>query len=34
LASVPEQIYEALDLVGFLPLFRIFDEKVSAVGSF
>lgn len=34
LANVPERIYEALDLVGFLPLFEIFDEVTEAVGSF
>jgi anti-sigma B factor antagonist len=34
LASVPEKIYDVLDLAGFLPLFRFFDEVVDAVGSF
>lgn len=34
LADVPEQIYEAFDLAGFVPLFRFFDETVEAVGSF
>jgi anti-sigma B factor antagonist len=34
LATVPPRIHETLDLVGFLPLFRIFDDVVEAVGSF
>jgi anti-sigma B factor antagonist len=34
LASVPQRIYEALDLAGFLPLFKFFDEVTAAVGSF
>jgi len=34
LACVPQQIYEALDLAGFVPLFNLFDEVVEAVGSF
>jgi len=34
LANVPERIYEALDLAGFIPLFRILDDVVEAVGSF
>ena len=34
LACVPERIYEALDLAGFVPLFRLFDEVVEAVGNF
>jgi len=34
LTRVPELIYEALDLVGFIPLFEIFDDKVHAVGYF
>ena len=34
LASVPERIYEALDLAGFVPLFKFFDTVVEAVGSF
>lgn len=34
LASVPQRIYEALELAGFLPLFKFFDEVVEAVGSF
>ena len=34
LPNVPRRIYEALDLVGFVPLFTFFDENVEAVGSF
>ncbi len=34
LADVPEPIYEALDLAGFLALFDFHDEVVDAVGSF
>ncbi len=34
LASAPQRIYEALDLAGFVPLFKFFDDVVEAVGSF
>jgi len=34
LAAVPKQIYEALELTGFTPLFKIFDNVTAAVGSF
>lgn len=34
LASVPERIYETLDLTGFVPLFNIFDDVLHAVSSF
>ena len=34
LACVPQRIYEAFDLAGFVPLFKFFDEVVEAVGSF
>ena len=34
LAEVPENIYEAFDLAGFLPLFKFFDEIIAAVGAF
>mgnify|MGYP001766255517 CR=1 FL=1 len=34
LALVPERIYDALDLAGFVPLFRFFDNVLDAVGSF
>jgi anti-sigma B factor antagonist len=34
LASVPKKIMDALDLTGFTPLFKIFDEITPAVGNF
>jgi len=34
LAAVPRRIYEALDLAGFVPLFKFFDDDTSAVGNF
>ena len=34
LVNVPQRIYETLDLAGFVPLFRIYDDMVEAVGSF
>jgi anti-sigma B factor antagonist len=34
LAAMTERIYETLDLVGFVPLFNIFDDLLHAVGSF
>jgi anti-sigma B factor antagonist len=34
LAGVPKQVYEVLELVGFVPLFRFFDDATAAVGSF
>lgn len=34
LADVPEPIYEAFDLAGFVPLFEFSDEVVEAVGRF
>jgi hypothetical protein len=34
LAEVPEPIYEALDLAGFVALFDLYDEVVEAVASF
>jgi anti-sigma B factor antagonist len=34
LALVPQRIYEALDLAGFLPLFNFFDDLTTAVGHF
>ena len=34
LSAVPSNIYAALDLVGFIPLFKIYDNITSAVGSF
>ena len=34
LAAVPKKILDALDLTGFTPLFRMFDDVITAVGSF
>ena len=34
LASVPKKILDALELTGFTPLFRIFDDVTAAVGGF
>ena len=34
LASVPSNIYASLDLVGFTALFKIYDDVLTAVGSF
>jgi len=34
LASVPKKIMDALELTGFTPLFKIFDEVLTAVGHF
>jgi anti-sigma B factor antagonist len=34
LVDVPAKILEALELTGFIPLFRIFDDVTTAVGSF
>jgi anti-sigma B factor antagonist len=34
LACVPPRIYETLDLAGFVPLFKFFDDITAAVGSF
>jgi anti-sigma B factor antagonist len=34
LTRVPKRIMEALELTGFTPLFKIFDDVTSAVGSF
>jgi anti-sigma B factor antagonist len=34
LASVPERIYNAMDLAGFTPFFKFFDDVTEAVGSF
>ncbi len=34
LASVPKKIMDALELTGFTPLFKIFDEVTPAVGNF
>ncbi len=34
LAEVPPRVKEALELAGLLPLFKIFDTELEAVGSF
>jgi anti-sigma B factor antagonist len=34
LTNVPTNIYSALDLAGFTSLFKIFDDNLTAVGSF
>lgn len=34
LAGVPQRIHGALDLTGFVPLFKFFDDVTEAVGSF
>jgi anti-sigma B factor antagonist len=34
LTNVPERIYEALELAGFVPLFKFFDNSLDAVGHF
>jgi anti-sigma B factor antagonist len=34
LARVPKRIYDALELAGFVPLFKFHDDLLTAVGSF
>lgn len=34
LVQIPENIYAALDLAGFIPLFKIQDDVLAAIGSF
>jgi anti-sigma B factor antagonist len=34
LAAVPKKVMDALELTGFTPLFRVFDDVLAAVGSF
>ena len=34
LACVPLKIYSALDLAGFVPFFKLFDDVTAAVGHF
>ena len=34
LALVPKKIMDALELTGFTPLFKIFDDITPAVGNF
>jgi anti-sigma B factor antagonist len=33
LAAVPKRIYDALELAGFVPLFKFYDNVLDAVGS-
>ena len=33
LVTVPDNIRAALDLAGFIPLFNIFDDIITAVGN-
>ena len=33
LVAIPANIHAALDLAGFIPLFAIFDDTVSAIGN-
>jgi len=34
LAAIPKRIYEAFELTGFTPLFKIYNDQITAVGSF
>ena len=34
LAKIPSNIYNSLDLVGFTAIFKIYDDILTAVGSF
>ncbi len=34
LACVPKRIYEVIDLAGFVPLFKFFDNVTTAIRSF
>jgi anti-sigma B factor antagonist len=34
LAAIPANIHSALDLAGFIPLFKIFDDTLTGVGNF
>jgi anti-sigma B factor antagonist len=33
LSLVPRRIYDALELAGFVPLFKFYDDLLTAVGS-
>lgn len=33
LAKVPKRVYDALELAGFIPLFKFFDDVLDAVGA-
>lgn len=34
LAEVSERVHDALDLAGFIPYFKFFEDSTTAVGSF
>jgi anti-sigma B factor antagonist len=34
LASVTQRIHDALDLAGFIPYFKVYEDTAQAVGSF
>jgi anti-sigma B factor antagonist len=34
LSSVPARVHHALDLAGFIPYFRTYEDSAQAVGSF
>ncbi len=34
LANVPPRVYETLELAGFVPLFKVFDQLESAIDHF
>jgi anti-sigma B factor antagonist len=34
LACVPKRIYEVIDLAGFVPLFKFFNDVATAIESF
>lgn len=34
LVSVPKRIFETLELAGFVPLFKFYDDVTEAVGNF
>jgi anti-sigma B factor antagonist len=34
LANIPQRIHDALDLAGFIPYFKSFEDTARAVGSF
>ncbi len=33
LVAIPANIHAALDLAGFIPLFKIFDDPLTAIGN-
>ncbi len=34
LVATPKRIYDTLELAGFVPLFKFYDDEIKAVGSF